>query len=78
MIYPNFVRGISIPCKLDEKTMMLRSLSKIDIAENAYNHRNGGRIVLLEEIGNVALFLASDAANGITGQIIAVDGGASL
>lgn len=36
------------------------------------------RNVTLEEIGNVAAFLLSDAASGITGQAIYVDGGFNI
>lgn len=37
-----------------------------------------GRAALPEEIAEIALFLASDAANNIVGQIIVCDGGATL
>ena len=37
-----------------------------------------GRMGTPEEIANVALFLASDAASWVTGQTIAVDGGQML
>jgi NAD(P)-dependent dehydrogenase (short-subunit alcohol dehydrogenase family) len=37
-----------------------------------------GRLASIEEIGNVALFLASDDASFITGQALVVDGGATL
>lgn len=40
-------------------------------------HRTG-RFTLPEEIAELAAFLASDAANNIVGQIIAVDGGWTL
>ncbi|WWO99954.1 MAG: enoyl-ACP reductase [Candidatus Dasytiphilus stammeri] len=36
------------------------------------------RTVTLEEIGNVASFLCSDLASGITGQVIYVDGGFNI
>jgi NAD(P)-dependent dehydrogenase (short-subunit alcohol dehydrogenase family) len=36
-----------------------------------------GRIATVEEIANTALFLASDLSSGITGQLLAVDGGIS-
>jgi 3-oxoacyl-[acyl-carrier protein] reductase len=36
-----------------------------------------GRLGTAEEVANVALFLASDAASWITGQLITVDGGQS-
>lgn len=46
---------------------------------NMYTRINANeRIILPEEIAEAALFIASDAANCITGQIIAVDGGTSL
>ena len=34
-----------------------------------------GRTVSAEEVGNVAAFLCSDHASGITGEITYVDGG---
>ncbi|MDE0715838.1 MAG: SDR family oxidoreductase, partial [Gammaproteobacteria bacterium] len=34
-----------------------------------------GRAVTIEEVGNVAAFLCSDLASGITGEITYVDGG---
>jgi NAD(P)-dependent dehydrogenase (short-subunit alcohol dehydrogenase family) len=36
-----------------------------------------GRIGRLEEIARAIVFLASDAASFVTGQIVAVDGGKS-
>ena len=37
-----------------------------------------GRFVAVEEVAELALFLASDASNSIVGQVIAIDGGMSL
>ena len=37
-----------------------------------------GRVGLPEDIGNVALFLASDMSSLMTGQTLAVDGGWSI
>ena len=42
-----------------------------------YNQTALGRIATAEEVANAALFLASDLSSGITGQAIAVDGGAA-
>lgn len=36
-----------------------------------------GRIATVEEVASTALFLASDLASGVTGQMLAVDGGIS-
>lgn len=49
-------------------------------AENLFRDQDNknGRVALPEEIAELALFLASDAANTIVGQIIAIDGGESL
>lgn len=43
----------------------------------ALNNLNG-RFVAVEEVAELALFLASDAANSIVGQVIAIDGGMAL
>ena len=43
----------------------------------ALNNLNG-RYVAVEEVAELALFLASDASNCIVGQVIAIDGGMSL
>jgi enoyl-[acyl-carrier protein] reductase I len=45
----------------------------------AYNERNAPlrRNVTIQEVGNVAAFLLSDLASGVTGEITYVDGGFS-
>ena len=37
-----------------------------------------GRIGAVDDIANTVLFLASDYANYITGQVVCVDGGMSI
>ncbi len=37
-----------------------------------------GRVVTIEEVGNVAAFLCSDLASGVTGEITYVDGGFNI
>ena len=45
---------------------------------SSYNERAPlGRTVTIEEVGNVAAFLCSDLASGITGEITYVDAGFS-
>lgn len=52
------------------------NINGIDVKENAIsNEPKNKRIGTPEEIAELALFLASDAANNIVGQIIACDGG---
>ena len=51
----------------------------VDINENAFAPEHlTNRWVLTEEVASLLLFLASDSANSIIGQVIAVDGGYSL
>ena len=42
-----------------------------------YNARSAplGRNVSIEEVGNVAAFLCSDLASGVTGEVVYVDSG---
>ena len=55
------------------------SINKQNIEENAYSPKNPlRRIIIPEDIAELAAFLLSDAANAIVGQIIAVDGGTTL
>ncbi|MCH5218009.1 MAG: SDR family oxidoreductase [Muribaculaceae bacterium] len=50
-----------------------------DIEKNAYFERNPlHRIILPEEVAELATFLASDLSNGIVGEIIKVDGGTTI
>lgn len=40
-----------------------------------HDHQRGPRLGSVEDIVNAALFLASDEAAFVTGQVISVDGG---
>ena len=46
--------------------------------QNTFKRIPFGRMGTPQEIANVALFLASDAASWVTGQTITVDGGQML
>lgn len=46
-----------------------------NLLDNVLPHYPLGRMVRLEEVANAALFLASDAASGVTGVTIPVDAG---
>lgn len=55
------------------------NINGIKVEENAFsNESRNKRVALPEEIAELALFLASDAANNIVGEVIVCDGGASL
>ena len=54
------------------------SINYRDVNENAYYKCPIGRLILPEEIAGIVHFLATDAANGIVGQTIVCDGGATL
>ncbi len=50
-----------------------------NVNDNAYLPlQPNGRYVLVEEVAELAAYLASDASNCIVGQVIAIDGGWSL
>lgn len=54
-------------------------INNIDTKENAYcPDSKDSRVALAEEIAEIAIFLASDAANHIIGEVIVCDGGESL
>ncbi len=59
-----------------------RAASGIDrfdeLLEAAAAHAPEGRLVDIEDVGNLAAFLVSDAARRITGTVIPVDGGEHL
>ena len=53
------------------------SINYRDVSKNAWSDTSlNHRIILPEEIAEIAAFLCSDAANGIIGQTIVCDGGA--
>ena len=55
------------------------SINNLDVEKNAFCHKaKNRRIILPEEIAEIACFLLSDAANGIVGQTIVCDGGTLL
>lgn len=58
-------------------TEMTEVLSE-EIRENAYKQIILGRFGKPEDIANTAVFLASDKADYITGQVISVDGGMNV
>lgn len=55
------------------------SINKQDVEENAFSPKSPlQRIIVPEDIAELAAFLLSDAANAIVGQVIVVDGGTTL
>lgn len=49
------------------------------VEDNAYTSQHPtGRYTLVEEVASLALLLASDSSNNMTGQVIAIDGGWTL
>lgn len=49
------------------------------VEDNAYTSQHpSGRYTLVEEVASLALYLASDSSNNMTGQVIAIDGGWTL
>lgn len=55
------------------------SINQQDVEANAYSPKSPlHRIMVPEDIAELATFLLSDAANAIVGQIIVVDGGTTL
>ena len=66
------VNAIAPGVALTDINMQLKQFQK----DNFYFHQHRtGRFTAIEEISNLAMFLASDQASNIVGQTIAVDGG---
>jgi 3-oxoacyl-[acyl-carrier protein] reductase len=63
--------SIEFPGGLWEK----RKLEEPEIYRSTLRRVPSGRLGTAEEVANVVLFLASDLAGWVTGQVIAVDGG---
>lgn len=61
------------------QTLAARGISNFSTMIKNYEDRAPlGRSCLPEELGQTALFLASDGSSGITGQVLYVDGGYSI
>lgn len=61
------------------QTLAARGISDFSSIMKIYEDRAPlGRSCLPEELGQTAVFLASDGSSGITGQVILVDGGFSI
>lgn len=59
--------------------MVASNINGVNPQDNAFaNYPLAGRVGLPEEVAELAVFLASDAANNIVGQTIVIDGGNSL
>lgn len=53
--------------------------NQIDVQENAFTPEHlTNRWILPEEVASILLYLASDSANSIIGQVIVIDGGYTL
>lgn len=63
---PTYVRTALVEELAEQGKLNIPSLEK---------RTPNGRLATTEEVANLALFLASDVASAITGQIVAVDGG---
>ena len=72
---PNEVYAVDeIPRTLTGKKMEVPVRSVADERAAALANQSVKRFVAPEEIGALALFLASDAARSISGQIVPIDG----
>jgi len=77
-------KGIRVNCiapgsvEFPGGTWERRKTSDPVLYQNTFRRIPFGRMGTPQEIANVALFLASDAASWVTGQTIAVDGGQML
>jgi NAD(P)-dependent dehydrogenase (short-subunit alcohol dehydrogenase family) len=76
----NNVRANVLAPALVETPMSARAAGRSDILEFVRRKQplDGGRIGRPEDVTGAAVFLLSDAARFITGQVLAVDGGWSV
>ncbi|MBJ3776801.1 SDR family oxidoreductase [Acuticoccus mangrovi] len=67
---------IATPALLARMRRRLGSEVEVEAALRTFAGRTAlGRLATAEDVANTAVFLAADLANGITGQMLAVDGG---
>lgn len=71
------INGIAPGIALTEINMGLKNKYKNDNNEYCGVHPTN-RFVRVEEVAELTTFLASDAANNIVGQVIAIDGGTTI
>lgn len=72
------INGIAPGTAVTDIDMALKRRCSHDPSNEYCAAHPSGRFVRVEEVAELAAFLASDAANNIVGQVIAIDGGWSI
>jgi NAD(P)-dependent dehydrogenase (short-subunit alcohol dehydrogenase family) len=76
-VHPDFTRTDLLMNFLNREAQA-RGLSVTQVVEEMSQRMPIGRLIEPREIANLVVYLCSDAADAITGQSIAVDGGAAM